>query len=225
MSANDAQRAEAAPYAPFDTTEVRWFADGALPDSLAEWFTKSGRWTELEIRRDAYLVDRSPDVGRKQRDQGPFEVKTRRGRSGVLHLPGGLRGHLEEWRKHIAGAQPPPTPDERWSDVHKVVLTRIYQHDPDDQVAEIETRNPLVAGCAIELASVAVSDVRAWTFALEAWGPDDRRRSLLEQAAALFVRTSEFPPGFTSRLTADMGYPEWLSSVVWDLPTPPPQIN
>lgn len=209
MSASDAQRAVAE---PFDTTEVRWFALGTLDPVHVEWFNESGR-ADLEIRQDSYVVDTSHDCGRKQRDNGPFEIKTRTGSTGVIPLWGGLRGRIEQWSK-IVSVKPPDGSLDRWSDVDKVVLTRTYQLQAND-ATEVDKRDLTVPGCDIELAAVSVEGLEAWTFALETWGPNHEQRSLLDRAALQFLSDSGLPRGFASHLTADMGYPEWLTSVVW----------
>ena len=210
MSASDTQRAVAE---PFDTTEVRWFALGTLDPAHVEWFNESGR-VDLEIRQDSYVVDTSHDVGRKRRDHGPFEIKTRTGSTGVTRLWGGLRGRIEQWRK-VVGVEPPDGSLDRWSDVDKVVLTRIYQLHAHEAI-EVDRRDMTVPGCDIELAAVSVEGLEAWTFALETWGPNHEQRSMLDRAALQFLSDSGLPREFASHLTADMGYPEWLAAL--DIP-------
>lgn len=99
-SATDAQPLAAAPSSAFDTTEVRWFAAGSLPASYVEWFSSSGGAT-LEVRRDCCLVDPSHDIGRKRRNDGPFEIKIRMGSTSIVGLWEGLRGRLERWQKTV----------------------------------------------------------------------------------------------------------------------------
>jgi hypothetical protein len=192
-----------------DTTEVRWFVTGELPESLVDWFIRSGRAT-LEVRTDAYLVDGSHDAGRKRRDHGAFEVKLRTGSQGLFHLGNGVRSRIEEWKKYL-GLQTPPDPT--WVDVGKVVLTRTYQLDAEDAVSEVRVRDMLTPGCDVELATVSVGDTKAWTFAFEVWGPEDRRLHILAETASRFVADSGLPLELTLALTSDMGYPEWLAAL------------
>jgi hypothetical protein len=213
-SHNGAGGARSDPSAPFDTTEVRWFAAGPLPDALVQWFAASGEPTLVETRRDAYLAAGSHGVGQKRRNYGPFEVKRRLRYGEFVHLSDALTGRLEEWRK-LVEIQPVPTAGDRWADVNKVVLTRTYRLRSDGQVVRARERDISVPGCDIELASVSVAGIDAWTFAFEAWGPSDRRRDVLDQAADLFIVASGLPAELTSHLSADMGYPEWLAGVVW----------
>jgi hypothetical protein len=201
--------------APFDTTEVRWFAAGLMPRRLVEWFTMSGRRGTLEVRYDAYLAGNSPGIGRKYRNHGPFETKTRQTIGDPVELDGRLRGRTEDWRK-VAMAPPavPPAPD-GWCDVHKVVLTRTYHEAAPDQVVEVAYGDLAAAGCDIELAAVTVRNIEAWTFALETWGPAETRRNLLERCAAAFIASTGLPDSLTSALTEDIGYPQWLARTVW----------
>ena len=192
-----------------DTTEVRWFVTGELPESLVDWFIRSGRAT-LEVRHDSYIVDGSHDAGSKIRDHGTFEVKLRTGSRGPFHLGSGVRSRIEEWQKFV-GLQTPP--DRTWVDVGKVVLTRTYQLDAEDDVSEVRVRDMFTPGCDVELATVSVGDTKAWTFAFEVWGPEDRRLHILAETASRFVADSGLPPAPTPVQTPDMGYPEWLATV------------
>ena len=195
-----------------DTTEVRWFVTGELPESLVDWFIRSRR-AILEVRTDAYLVDGSHDAGRKRRDHGAFEVKLRTGSQGLFHLGNGVRSRIEEWKKYL-GLQIPPEPTR--VDVGKVVLTRTFQPDAEDIMSEVRVRDMFIPGCDVELATVSVGDTTAWTFAFEVWGPEDRRLHILAETANRFVADSGLPPDLTSALTDDMGYPEWLAAL--DIP-------
>lgn len=112
------------------------------------------------------------------------------------------------------GAEPLDGSGDQWSNIEKVVLTRTCQLHATDAI-EVDKRDLLGPGCDIEIASVSVEDLQAWTLALEAWGPDHEQRSMLDRAALRFFGDSGQPRDFASNLTADMGYPEWLTSVVW----------
>jgi hypothetical protein len=205
----------ATPSTPFDTTEVRWFASGPMPRPLVNWFTLSGTRGTLEVRYDAYLAGTSSGLGRKRRNRGPLETKTRLGVGAKVSLDDRLDGHLEEWRKVITTTSPPPTPTDLWAEVHKVLLTRTYHASVRDAVVEVAYGDLSAPGCDIELAAVAVEGVAAWTFALEAWGPPALRSSLLQHSANVFVAETGLPASVTSSLTVDMGYPEWLAQTVW----------
>ena len=49
------------------TTELRWFADGSLPDDLVAWFTRSGAVGAVELRTDTYRLGGPSDLGVKRR--------------------------------------------------------------------------------------------------------------------------------------------------------------
>lgn len=197
-----------APAQRFDTSEVRWFAEGVLPETLVAWFIRSSHST-LEARDDTYLVDGSHDAGRKVRGHGDYEVKLRTGFGGLFHLGGGVEGRVEEWQKHVDLHVPT---DQSWIEVGKVVLTRTYQPNLRGVVAEVRERDLQQPGCDIELASVSAAGHRNWTFAFEVWGPATQRTLLLREAAASFIADAGLPGSLTSRLRDDMGYPEWLAN-------------
>jgi hypothetical protein len=201
------------PSVPFDTTEVRWFAHGPMPRELVDWFTSSGRSGTLEVRRDSYLAGDSPAVGRKRRNLGPFEIKTRLAIGNAVSISGRLAGLTEDWRKVVA---PAPGRAGTWTEVHKVVLTRTYHASDGDRVTEVAANDTSLPGCDIEIAAITVGGVEAWTFALEAWGRTSVRHRLLETSAEAFVAAVGLPDLVTNRLTQEMAYPRWLAATVWD---------
>ncbi len=196
---------------PFDTTEVRWFGEGSMPAEVVDWFTESGAHGYLEIRQDAYLPATSPSVGRKRRNFGPFEVKTRSGTGTTFQLTEGLLGRIEEWRKIVSTMTHHRLPTMRWWRVHKVVITRTFHHLGSGETHEVPYGDTSVPGCDIELAEVTIDDVEAWTFAFEAWGILEQRRILLEAAAMALLASTGVPCPTLYTLDASMGYPEWLA--------------
>lgn len=198
----------------FDTTEIRWFATGSMPLEVVAWFTQSGTRGTLEIRQDAYLPAGTPTVGRKRRNHGPFEIKTRLGLGPAFHLDGQLSGRIERWRKVISTRPHLPRPSRQWANVHKVVVTRTYHVGRAAMLVEVHRGDTSVPGCDIELAEVTVNDVEAWTLAFEAWGPEGEQRRILEQAATAFIADTGLPTFVTSQLTVDMGYPAWLAEFI-----------
>ncbi len=199
------------PEMPFDTTEVRWFGTGRLPADVLDWFTKSGSHGSLEIRQDAYLSVGTVSIGRKRRNHGPLEIKTRRGLGAKFALGNLLVGRIEEWRKIVSPGRHLPRLSRRWADVHKVVVTRTYQQEPAGGLVEVLRGNISLPGCDVELAEVAVDDIEAWTLAFEAWGPGEHQRSILRASADQFLAGAGLPLDISTRLTINMGYPAWLA--------------
>jgi hypothetical protein len=197
--------------APFDTSEVRWFAEGTLPTSLIMWF--AGAPTSIEIRRDRYLVDALPEAGVKRRDGGPLEVKVRNGRDGWVDAVADLQGRLEEWRKYAPVDDGEWPAEGEWIDVDKVVLTRTYRLGAGG-VEPLRGRDLAATGCDVELAAIIVDDTEAWTFALEAWGPEAERRRVLRESLDSFMAETPLPAAMRLALHRDAGYPEWLAGLV-----------
>ncbi len=198
---------------PFDTTEVRWFASGALPGQFVDWFSASGTTGSAESRCDTYWVDGQHSIGLKRRGHGPFEVKLRRDSTGLLELGSGVRGRIEEWRK-IRPVEPGFIGSSRrgeWFEVNKVVRTRTCGVRSTGSVGPLLSRDLASPGCNVDLASVDVAGAEAWTFAFEAWGPADERQSILDKTLADLKQSSPLPADFLSCLDTDMGYPEWLA--------------
>jgi hypothetical protein len=198
----------------FATTEVRWFVDGALPASLTAWFATTR--TSIELRSDRYRIDGSADVGLKRRAGGPLEVKLRCESTGSVLLGRSRAGRIEEWRKFIDVDEQavPVGSDAVWADVDKVVLTRSYARSSNSVMQPMAQHDLSAPGCDVELASVQFGEVTAWTFALEAWGPEADRPSVLRDTLAAFDDETPFSEELVTRLGSDVGYPEWLSTVM-----------
>lgn len=195
----------------FETSEVRWFGAGRLPSAVLSWFsTVPGI---VEHRRDSYRIGGSSDLGVKRRNGSGLEAKIRCGLAGALELSEGLSAAVEEWVK-VTGLDEADLPGEgriAWLGVDKVVWSRIYRLDGAGRVGPTTNRDLTIPGCDVELASIAIGDDEAWTFALEAWGPHDVRLSLLDSTAAV-LREHGAPLSLRDGLGPAMGYPEWLSA-------------
>lgn len=203
--------------APQDTTEVRWFGSGAIPASVREWFSDPAHPASVELRRDAYWMQASHDIGLKSRDNGPLEIKLRRGSRGNFEVIEGVPGRIEEWRK-VPVVMPlgiDSIGNWRWSEVHKRVATTTFVPDSSGGVVPIHHPHLAPAGCDVELAAVKVDDTAAWTFAFEAWGPADERLGLLERSWEALCRLGSPVPMELGRLEQTAGYPEWLATVAW----------
>lgn len=197
----------------FSTSEVRWFARGPVPAAVSAWFSTPG--VTVEVREDEYRIDGSPDIGLKRRDHGRLELKLRSGTSGRIELGGGLSGRIERWGK-ITDVDERDAPGDRpgaWVEVRKAVLTRSYLLDGNGQVEPARSPDTSVTGCDIELASVTVGEITAWTFALEAWGADEEARiGALWGAWRAFEGETPLPEELGEVLEENLGYPEWLGN-------------
>lgn len=197
--------------ATLDTTEVRWFFNGAMPPDVGEWFTRPSG--VAEERCDTYLLDGRADVGVKRRHGETLELKVRQSLADRIELRRGLVGELEIWRKWspaeglvVVGEH---ADDSQWRDVHKSVVKRRFSASG----TEIDfSREPQLtgAGCDVEIAEVTVGTVRWWTFAFAAFGPEATRRdALLASWQALSTGAPDSNRLGSSDARA-MGYPEWL---------------
>ncbi len=198
----------------FETTEARWFGVGRLPEPALRWISSAPGF--VEHRCDTYRLDGSSDLGVKRRNQSGLEAKLRLKTEGSLELSPVLSAPVEDWVK-LTGLDPADLPEDNravWVEVHKVVHSRIYRFDGRTTVSLSADRETSSPGCDVELAAVGIGGMEAWTFALEAWGPSETRRSLLDATAAALQREG-LPPEFEQGLGQAMGYPEWLAASVF----------
>lgn len=195
-----------------DTTEMRWFADGALPVGVMSWFTGPGATVVEEERCDSYRIDDRDDAGLKRRFRQTLELKVRRAIGEMFVLEPGLAAPLEDWRRWSpADDEIDLRVPETWTDVCKVV----YKRRIVDDGTEIEWSNTLPsgvdAGCDIEITAVRVADVEAWTLALAAFGPEEHRRHALRVAWHTIGHHQPCPHELVQLLRRPCGYPEWLN--------------
>ena len=198
--------------ATVDTTELRWFADGSLPDHVIGWFTRNGAAGNREQRTDTYRIDDYEDVGVKRRFQDTLEFKTRRAVGSLFVLHDGLVAPLEEWRRYSpADGLVETGVDDEWIDVHKLVYKRRFSADGKEIVWFNGAPPDIAAGCDVEVAGVSVGDLEAWTFAVAAFGLADRHEDALSVAWDSLVADNPCPAGFGAMFDQTCGYPTWLS--------------
>lgn len=191
-----------------ETTEIRWFANGALPRDVHRWFT--GPAAAVEQRRDRYLLDERTDVGVKFRNGETLELKTRLQTGRAVELADGPAGVLERWTKWTpADGLVRHSTSLRWIDVDKWIVKRRFSLDGADVgVSPSPNGDPF---CDVEIVAVRAGGATAWSVAFEANGPQCSR--LLAIRAAWLALAPHHAPTIR-RLVSDrgksMGYPEWL---------------
>lgn len=200
---------------PFHSTEIRWFAEAALPETLTSWFTAQGRFGVVESRCDEYQLTGSPIIGVKRRDQQVLEVKVRRSLGRSFSLTDGVAGHIETWTKWRPA--PPTTASPAtfvpWVEIHKTVVTRSFHYD-NGSAAPVVAPDRSMAGCDVELAALRVGELDSWTFACEAFGPRANQLDAIEASLETLTSMTPYPPGFAECFDQSAGYPEWLLRAV-----------
>ena len=209
-----------------DTCELRWFASGPLPPEVEDWFTGADFVGTREHRRDLYQLTGLSDVGVKRRSGRTVEAKIRMAVGPRMAIGDGLEATFDRWRKWrpSQGDAIWPTRQARWVPVDKTVLTRTFAdtasghagnggtstdsgHGGDDVAAA------MVAGCDVELAAITIGGLEAWTFGLEAFGPQAQRGRAAITAWEQVVAEVGRPRDLGSRFDLADGYPAWLQLV------------
>ena len=201
-----------------DSLEVRWILPGAPGLAVAEWFGVFP--AEAESRADAYI--HHPDMASlsvKIRASRALEVKVFGGSPGTLRIRGRVGGRLQYWRKW-SFPFPVPGPGygdpEGWKLVRKQRQTTRFslRHGRITAPAVIRAGEPR---CAVELTEIRARDQDWWSLGLEAAGPRDLLRPVLE-ATAEAVFTRPLPPGVDLRLQDSLSYAEWLRRPLYITP-------
>ena len=198
-----------------ETTEVRWFQDGALPPSVLSWFAQDGVFGTAEERCDLYRIDGRADVGVKLRARSTLELKVRQhaasirsvdGSDGAVELPPGV---AEVWRKWSLADGLVSGGPEPWIAVDKTVVKRRFSITGKEVVVRDLADLPDGPCCDIEVVAIGDRTEQAWSFAFAAHGPRRSRHASI--GAAWHTLVSAPPPAtWPSVFTASCGYPAWL---------------
>lgn len=193
-----------------ESTELRWFGEGALPasvESLSASFPDNPA-PFVGSRCDRYVVSTDPALGIKLRE-GKLEIKTRRNR----HRSDATPGFIEEWAKWSwSGAGDPfgtGAPLAPWISVDKVRALWKYAIDGGG-IRVVSGIEHVDRGGAIELTGIRVSDREYWSVAIEAFALGEGARRDVEAAAGVLTGAL---PGVRFTPEASVGYAEWLPSV------------
>ena len=187
------------------TAELRWFWRGPPPGSFVAWFERVAE--PPATRTDEYLVLPGTDaLGVKIRGgTTKFELKLRPRAPGVLTLPGGISGQLEEWqrwsfsRPGISRVVPRlGLPKQRWQAVTKERRLATIPHGG-------------AAGCRVELTVLQTGSQRWSTVGFESYGPEPELVPALTGAAEGVFGSLDLPGGLGAELSC--GYPGWLATL------------
>ncbi len=203
------------------TTELRWFCQGPLPDTVERWFQQDcpGESPEpLEEREDLYLLTAGCEHLSAKLRQEKLEIKWRGAELGALQLAKESEGQAEEWLKWICA----DLTAERivpeaivatgpWVKVAKARSQRKYQVFPDQSLAVVPVNQSIDQGCTVELTQLKITGKSWWSIAFEASGKANNLRGTLQPVARWVLTTY---PGPKLRLRDSYAYPKWLSIIV-----------
>lgn len=198
----------------YPTAEVRWFAEGSLPDEVERWFRAVAGEQSWEARTDRYVRPASPDgLGVKVR-AGRLEVKRLAAVVGEDRLHERATGRVECWRKWSfplgAGAT---LYDARgdWVSVEKRRQKGTFAVRNGD-VERVQREEQAGQGCSLEVAEVEVAEQTWWSVGFEAFGTYEQIALLLYlRHAATHVFAAATPPALSAEQS--MSYPAWLCAL------------
>jgi hypothetical protein len=178
-----------------------------------EWF--GGFPALTESREDDYLINPNlMGLSVKIRGGRALEVKVFRGRRGVLSLAGRVQGFLESWQRWsfpVGSVLRGGLDSASWRSVRKVRRISFFAAGEGRLSASVPTPER-GTGCAVELTEVTLNGRNWWTLGVEAAGPPDALRSLVEGTAALLF--DQPLPGALQLSPADScSYHAWLQDL------------
>ncbi len=201
----------------FATAEVRWFQQGALPETVRAWFEARGsRMAYQAPRRDRYLDLPDEALSVKLRE-GRVDIKQRRQQGEFLRLHPQVTGILERWHKWSfvladPGAAVPGilATDPFWRpiDKHRAVA-RFRVTGSEAPVAVAPDVYP-VQGCEVELVELHAGVRPWWSLCFEAYGQEHALSEALRATARHFLDGGE-PPNLAAG--DSYGYPAWLAGL------------
>ena len=200
----------------FDTAEVRWFGSGELPPDVLDWFTEGGTLGVCRKRTDSYQLNGAEHRGVKLRATALLEVKTLLGVGPSVSPLDGLVGTIEEWRKVRNAASPEEiVRGFPFADIAKSIVTRSFRY-VDEVAVPIDVPDRAHTGCHVDLISIRVNGVRAWSYAFEAYGEPRLRVQALKAAITGIDHRTPHPAELADLLSESMGYPAWINRLAVD---------
>ena len=191
---------------PFDSTEIRWFFEGAMPPRVLERFSSDAASPAAERRGDEYLVSSDEGLGVKLRE-GHVELKVRRPSRHRIEV-GEADGWLEQWTKWSLAS--PDVPGDGaslsgpWVRVEKARRQARFAWDAGSVRVVQAGRVP--RGGAVELTDLELGGVAHWSFAVEAFEHGEEAGRMVRTAARRWLERL----ALTASVVRSMGYPAWL---------------
>jgi hypothetical protein len=207
------------------TLEARWFGTPPLPDALREWFDTLGS-VRTSDQTDLYLPAEDPAFNLKLRD-GQLQIKRRL--AGPFRTSWGPKaaGRYEQWVKWSfrVDEESPSLSNEEPTDLWVPVKKTRHQLtiSPEDQsslTADLPTSPP--ASIEAELTTLQADSETAWTFCLEAVGPDGGLVETLRAAAPLLL-DDRLPVALST--DQSFGYIRWLHQLPTVSTRPAPEVR
>lgn len=200
------------------STEMRWFYPGVVPEAIAHWFAShypQETTGSPETRTDVYLYTPGCDYLNLKLRQGKLEIKWRKQELGQQTF-NNWQGYGEEWLKWICTDEsmetlsPPRSMSGSWLSVEKTRSLHRYEYHSDRLITPIAHNQVIPQGCNAELTHLRVNGHPWWSFALEAFGPENCLGTILSVSA---TEISAIEGGPKLDLVYSYGYPQWLSLV------------
>lgn len=198
-----------------ETSEIRWFYQGAIPESVLEWYDNCpGEKIAEPNRTDRYFVYVDNRAGIKIRE-GRIELKRLTGWTETFTVVMNHTAHREEWRKwsfRLASSNDPgrtgidSIPD--WIDVSKSRSLRIYQPTAEGKLVPKEFASS--DSCQVELSRIKSNGGWWWSLGFESTGDAERRQRLLHLVAEKLLNRLR---GVDLRDENCYGYPRWITKM------------
>ncbi len=197
--------------------EMRWFYNGVLPKSIAQWFgsdSLGGYLSPAEEREDIYLLIPSCDyLGVKLRGK-TLEVKWRQGELGAMQFGNRWEGKAEKWLKWVCADTMAPVPADivatgKWVGVKKKRAQRLYHVSESGAVMSVPVEAPIPQGCSVELTQLNINGSPWWTLGFETFGSES---SLTESLQTVANWTSKSYQAQKLKAEDSSAYPIWLGS-------------
>lgn len=193
-----------------DTLELRWFAPGAVPAPVQNWFDAlPGAVEEHRNRLDCYLeAETTPSLAVKLHD-GALEIRQRLGRAGTTIVAAHCAGRPETWRSwRFPLARPPASTagDAGWIDLSEDRSRRqfLLSEGAPKPAADSDPQPT----CFVEFTRIELAGEPWWTLAFEAPATAGPAESLLLPVAHGLL-TQDAAPELSAQTCC--GYPQWLA--------------
>lgn len=166
----------------FETSEIRWFQPGHVPDDIAAWFAAAvPSAAPSPVRTDQYLrLPGDDSLGIKLRE-GRIEIKQRTAVVGETTLTQSHAGILERWCKWSYALDDVESPVAEAENTAAWIAVR--------KARSMASIGVGAATCNVELTQAWFDEDPWWGICLEAFGSSENNDAALVQAAKKVLKT------------------------------------
>ncbi len=199
----------------YQTTEVRWFQQGDIPEQILGIYGISREEIRASpARKDQYLSLNNPDIGIKKRGTENIEIKHCTRHHGAIQFQKNTSGNADDWIKWSFNTRENkfgPIEDNHtgwWISIHKQRMLKTLFYTSKGDIIKTCNKNALDGKCEWELSRLWIEDARDtwWSMAFELTGHEVNRENMLKNV----VNHALSKGPIKLQINDSFSYPGWM---------------